>query len=466
MDTVFKRKLEDALSNKAFMRFDTFIIKEMGFELPEEEDYTVRRNALKEFRTRTGRREFASAPTMRKWFGIGGNARPSRDIVFEICFALGADKDKTEEYLTKGLGEPGFRINDYQEMIFLYGIENEVSFDNCVKMIGIFEDNLDNDVQFSKTHTTRELYTQYQSAKGKDMKSFLFWMNERNDWFRGYSVTTLEYMNRLKDSILEHVREDAAQYIEPLLHDTGYYKWYKTHRLTCKNHREGIQKFINRRNSSGEYYVNKADREDLMYMSKLAYSERNTNEQIIAEVFSQSDNYSNKNDDGSISGIKKMSKKYLSDLFNVPIHKENLIRVSQAMRTLAKMDNDDRCPEWISDFGMAYTKGNGDFSSVYAANKSLNDYAKENKRRTLLIKRVDLLPLIFHLSQLQYCKQSDNQYNAEDAKRYFINIADMILNACNMDKISTEYELDVALLTCFQEEEMYQYSDVLDTIHM
>ena len=52
---------------------------------------------------------------------------------------------------------------------------------------------------------------------------------------------------------------------------------------------------------------------------------------------------------------------------------------------------------------------------------------------------------------------------------FFTDLADIVaqtaaLTACNMAPISRTYELDTALLTCFQPEEMYGYPDVLEVL--
>lgn len=466
MDNSFEKKLKEVLNSKAFIRFDSFLIREMGFQLVgNDEDDAIRKEALKEFRKRTKNYEFVTAPTLRKWFGIGGYSKPSRDIIIEICFALGVGKEKTAEYLTKGLGEPSFQINDYQEMVFLYGLEHDVSYENCLKMIDIFEENLDNEILFSKTHSTRELFTQYQKTKDMDMQAFIFWMTERADWFRGYSVTTLDYMVHYRTAIIEYIRKDAKEYLEYMLTEAGYYRWVKLHGVGKKNTKDSIQKFVNRKDKTGTYYVSIDDRKSILEMTKLAYSEKDTNVQILAEVFSVSDNVIQKNDTGRYDNIRKMSGKYISDLFNVPVHKEHSIKVAQALRTLKKMGENEECPEWINNIAKECIKHNESFENVKEAYDILNSYAKEHKRRTILIKRGDILPLVFHLSQRRYMSQHEDEYDMETAKQSFLKLADATLVACNMEKVNAEYELDMALLACFQEDDMYQYSDVLDVIY-
>jgi hypothetical protein len=47
---------------------------------------------------------------------------------------------------------------------------------------------------------------------------------------------------------------------------------------------------------------------------------------------------------------------------------------------------------------------------------------------------------------------------------HFRNLADNTMNACNMAVLSEKYQLDVALLSCFQENEMFSYAELLDAL--
>jgi len=90
---------------------------------------------------------------------------------------------------------------------------------------------------------------------------------------------------------------------------------------------------------------------------------------------------------------------------------------------------------------------------------------KEQKRRCVVIQRSDILPLLLHASQYDYRKKyKDKQYNAQEAKKYFVEFANTVLAVCSMTPINSLYELDTALLACFQPEEMYGYPDILEAL--
>lgn len=56
---------------------------------------------------------------MRRWFGINGYSQPTREQVYEICFALSLSGEDAEEFLRMGIHEPGVQFNDFHEVIYL-----------------------------------------------------------------------------------------------------------------------------------------------------------------------------------------------------------------------------------------------------------------------------------------------------------------------------------------------------------
>ncbi len=467
MESKFQKELKRLLQEGKFLSFDSFIIREMGYSLPQnlsdtKTEQEIRHKAFLEFRKRTDKQNFATMPTMRRWFGIGSYSRPSRENVYRICFALGADKEKTEQYLTEGLGEPSFQINDYYEIIYLFGLENGLSYEECIQMARVFEESLDRDVSFQKTHTTRELFSQYQASRTYSKEEFLLWMADRSDWFKGYSRTTLDYLARIRSNIISGIRREATEQLEILLDGAGFENWKKRHPLVQKEKdlRKVIRRFVNSYKKNKYYEVAEDIGESILELSQIAYGEKEANSKLLSEV------YAVENTKAGSENIRVMSGKYLSDLFNVPTMKEQAIRTGQVLRALNELSDTAACPEWIVKLGEDYTHGKGNFSTVASAKKEFENFAKEHKRRCLLIQRGDILPMLLHLSQQQYLEVHGDDYEAKEAKKLFCDLANSTLNACNMAVLSEDYQLDVALLATFQEEEMYSYSDILDVLSL
>lgn len=449
----FRKELQRTLEGQ-FIQFDRFIIQKMGFDL--EQDEHVRSDAFHEFRKRTGREPIATMPTMRRWFGIGDFHAPTRENVIKMSFALSLEPEEAGEYLTKGLGEPFFQINDYFEAIFLYGLGHHLTYDDCLKMAAVFEGNMEEDLVFSGTKSTKELLVSFEKHKELGKEEFLLWMSDRADWFKGYSRTTFNYLTRFRNNIMEEIREDAKQRLDGLLRETEYGHWLKRH-PAMRDAKDSIDRFIGGgKKWRRKYRVSEHMEQCIRELVKLAYDERELNTRMLSEVFSTME--------GRGGGFRRFTMKYLSDLFHIPDKKEQAIRTAQALRTLDALEKQDACPDWIQKLGEEYTRARGDFSNVEMARESLIHFQKENKRRVLLISRSDLLPLILHVAQRQYEREHGEFYNREQAKTHFRDLADATLNACNMEVLNEEYRLDQALLMCFQEDEMYTYAELLDAL--
>lgn len=464
----FYEVINNLVKEKEFNSFDSFIIKEMGFDWDsitnEEQKEKVRYEAFHIFRKSTNQKNFASLPTMRRWFGISGKAKPSREIVYEICFEMNLDKEKAKEYLTKGIGEPSFQVNDYQEIIYLYGIENGISFKQCLKMIEMFEKNMDREIIFQKTHTTKELTEQFEIVKNANSQEFILWMIDRADWFKGYSYTTLNYLAKMRANIMEGIREDSKKLLENLLQETNYKKWSSKHGRGRDEYKK-IRKYVKSLGSDKDFNVSENLGESILELARLVYSEKEANSRLLSEIYSSPESKISSKKKERTTEICGMTGKYLSDLFNIPTKKEQKIRVSQMMRELNEYQPNDKCPEWIQKLGNMYTKGKGDFSTVSCAMEELKKYESENRRRCLLIQRGDILPMILNIAQRKYWEENEWEYKKDRARQIFIDLANVTLNACNMAKLNEEYELDAVLLACYQEKEMFSYSDVLDVIY-
>lgn len=463
----FAEYIERERKRHAFLRFDSFIMEKMGYTYGGDEGAEkLRHQAFREFRQRTGRQDFASMPTMRRWFGMNGKyRRPSREHVYEMCFAMKLDREETEEYLTRGLGEPSFQINDYQELIFLYGIENKRTFEECIRMAQRFEKNLDVDYTTSKTHSTRELQKQFEINKHMESNDFLLWMIDRAEWFKGYSQTALTYLETYKNNIIKGIREEEKKRLNDLLREAGYEKWCSEREdIVHPNTRESIEKFVKNYDSSFFYNVSESMGNIIMELAKDVYSDKFTNIRLLSEVFAPGET---ENEENEVieripnDSVKTMSEKYLSDLFHMPEHRELSIRIAQARRKLSELSEDEPCPEWGKTLIADIVPEPLHVETVAEGKQILDKAYQDNGRRCLTVQRGDLLPLIHTAAQQQYFKEHAGDYQKDIAKKMFCEMANTTLNACNMMELSEEYELDTILLACYADKEMYSFNDVL-----
>lgn len=450
----FHDSVKKVLNSKQYIRFDQYMIEKLGFS--EKED---RHMIFREFRKRTNREDIASMPTMRLWFGMDRFKKPSRENAFHICFALGFSVEETEELLQKGLGEAGIQVNDYQELIFRYCLENGLHFDKALALGEMFEEALDTDITLSKTHSTEELMQQYERSKGLKPEDFLMWMTDRADWFKGYSQTALNYFLLMKKQIVSQIREDSQKMLEDYLRESGYYVWkgINARKHKGKSEKDRIHLFLKSEKNIKKYGFSEELKRIILELCRVVFAVKDTDSTLIAELYDKS--HRKGTDKGDVP--KQMSNKYLSDLLHIPEHKEKTMRVAKALRELERMNSSQPCPQWIVELGELCLKKKGDFSSVAAGIESLKYWKKENKRRCYIIQRDDLLPLIFHISQNASRKK---EYKQAEARGSFVDLANTTLNACNMSGISENNMLDALLLQCFQEEDMYSFSELLENI--
>lgn len=463
----FARMLKNVLKTQHFMRFDEFIIRDLlelddGQTIGEEE----RKQAWLVFKKRTHSRQIASLPTMRKWFGLTDYARPHREHIFEMALVMQFGREKTQEYLMHGILEPSFQINDYQELIYLYGLDNGLTFETCQKLIAHFELQMDASVEILQTQKTSVIQQQYEEIKHKSTEEFMLWMTDNTAFFKGYSKTTLEYFVQYKVEIIKYIRSDALAELEDLLAQTDYAAWRAKKRLIKRSQKELIGQYValnqkRKKNKLSDVLVG-----NILELSQIAYSDYENNSLMLSEVFAPNLKGATSCIPGS--SIKGMSAKHLSDILNVATQKERAIRVAQSLRQLTPMKGDAVCPEYIQQLVLEYSKGKAIVNTVDDAKDWLGHFQKEQKRRQLLLQRSDLLPLVLYIAQRRYFETIDNdlvRYDAETAKQYFIDLANGVLNACNMATIHPEYELDMALLVCFQEKDFFNYSDILEVLY-
>lgn len=454
-----KSSIQEWITKREYRSFDCFLIHQMGYTLEDTDDVGTRQNAYRKFCEKISPLTLASAPTVRRWFGIGGYAVPGRETVFAICFALGLNEKQTERFLIEGLKEPSFQINDYMEIIYLYGLERGLTQKECDDMAAEYESRLDIDILFCRTHSTHELRKQYQVKKDLPPDKFLEWMIENAKFFKGYSQTVLDYFSRYKKLILDSMKEDAEIVLHTLLEETEYSLW-KRRRFIRETNLETIRRYI--------YSKKKIDAElraNILEMAQVVYSENHPNALLIRELFSF--NYRALADMVKERKLFRMTEKRMSDLLGMAVQRERQMRSLLGLHTLQKMDRDAPCPEEIRHLMAELDFDISPQITAAQAGEWLRDYMKKQKRRCLLLQRGDILPMVIYMVQRDYMKKISydmDKYNAEEVTKYFEEVANATLSTCDMAPLNREYELDTLFYLCFQESEMYSLADVLDVL--
>lgn len=426
--------------NQIFFRFDNYIICKMleyEWENATVTDFSesCRYQAYHIFLKRIGGHRIAAYSTIQKWFGIHGWSRPNREKLFELCFALGSSEQEVREMLVKGAQEPDFQINDYREMIFLYGFGKGMSYKDCLDMIEEFELALPTNLQLLQHNHTTDMWKGYVDNCYLDRQGFLVWMLERSEEFKGYSKTVLGYFQDLKREIIEEIRGDATQQLEELLGESGFLPWKKNRYPGKHRKKEAIFRYIQESRDKYPRRISEELAKTIRELVQIVEMPLDSNKELLVELYEDSHRKYRKPGTRCRRGeMRFLDDKYLSDLLNVGFQKEKLMKL-----ILTEPHNKEE--------------------------REKRSYAiQEQKRRCLLLKRQDILPLIHCVSQKRYIRRLEKEeYSADKAKEQFIALADRILTACQMVPVDEKrYELDALLCSCYKQEDMCSLAEALE----
>ena len=459
--------------------FDYFLINkwagvenEVCFEdLNDEEIMALRKRAHRNFNKAIKGKNVANSRTIRKWFGYDEPALPKRETLFRLVFALGLTSEETSDYLVNGMLEPSFQINDYRELIYMYGLDNRLTYEDCTRMIAVYEKSAHYDTEYIQGNHTAQLWEMYGINKNSLPEEFLEWMLQNEAMFKGYSKTVLDCFIKLTDDIQECIKSDAREYLHELVTENGYNEWKKNGGRNG-DMQELVPGFIRR--------LLRLDREeDKVKLAKsmknaysLAYGEsRNTN--IIKNI------YMHENLLNSISGMENFvnktietsfasrTDKYMSQILSVSVQKSYQMQLRIILSYLGELDDNATCPEEIvnllEEHGVVMTK----CKDVGSCLRKVNSLLTNQTQNCELIGRDDILPLVHYLSQRQYANmmREDNVlYDMEQARNHFENLANAILNRCQMALISPEYRLDYLMLSSYCKEDMYSLVEMMEAI--
>lgn len=464
----FSRVIERKLEKREFMRFDLFLIRRMGYDLggSEEEREEARREAYQTFMKTVGKEKPASIPTVRKWFGIRGFRAPSREQVFRIAFSLQLSVEELKQYLMEGIHEPSFQINDYSEIIAMYCLENKRSYAVYRKMAEQYEAGLERQQELSRESNTQWLFRQFEFVKSYSEEQFMHWMWEHAKLFKGYSVTVQEFLNKYREQVVAYVRVEVKRQLDLLLSETGYAAWRKKRfRKPGEREEELIKKYLRWNMKSKETDIEEHLRKSILELTRLAYSKSGMNTRLLSELFQIRQARIPYPVELPERVIHTVSGKYLSDLFRIPDRNEIRIHTKQAIQELKEKKQEEPCPVYVKDMINHYARGDMGISDVGEALEWLEEFDHEGRRRRLIIKREDLLPMILYVAQQRYLKENRGEgipYRRAEAQRIFTDMANATMISCNMAPLNENYMYDMILLACFQEDEMYNYGDVME----
>lgn len=434
--------------------FESFLIKKWlpeGAEQegPEKQQTLAFQNCFRAIR----HAETVSRNTLRKWFQSESGVFPKREQIIQFAFAAHFTVDMLQEYLQEGILEPGIQVNDYREMIFMYGLEHACSYKECLDMITFFERRVNHpDIAILQRTHTEKLKEFYAGCHALDREEFLVQMCEHAEYFKGYSRVALKYFIELKREIVEYAIESDRMELEERLAHLKFQEWVTEHDLERVG-KEDIRRFVRNISRRKESYISQAEKNEIYRLLRTAWPQKQNNEKLLKTVYSLP---------AKRLPIFGMDQKKLSQILRIAENKEKEIKLSWALSCLSgSEDKSAACPQWVCKLMEEYklpSKG-----TVGAAEKYLEKCRIDQRQRCHLVRRLDLLPLIHYVAQLRYDRENTG-YNRERAREIFVCLANEILSDCQMVVLNEEYRIDNLFLSSYMSTEMDSFADLMEKL--
>lgn len=442
-DTTFQEKLYAKLTQRFYHKFDDFITRKWwdcrGKETIEDED---RENAYKKFYRQIKSAQIASRQTVRKWFGLGGTCSiPSRENIFKVALVTELSVEETVEYLQDGISQPGFQENDYREFIVKYCLDNKCGLDKCQRMIEFYEQKSQFAGKWEQLSYTNWLREQYNIVKSYTPEDLLLWMHKQQKNFKGYSMTVLNCYRQLIEQCLNILRNDVQEMLDRALRNEEFFEWLDKNDIRQPYDAETIEHFVKNKLRSRKNPMSAQNAKEIRNMAAIVYASHDRISDLILEIYSTmpgrkkgSGGYLIYNALGK--QVKRVDNKYISELLNTAILKEKqmVLQMELAQETDEKVKEEKQ--------------------------KELRKFSQ----RIHLLQRSDILVLVQYIvyQKTQKKIEQGENYDAELVRREFREYSNSILGLCGMRKLDEAYMLDYVLLSCFDQDEMYLFCDVIE----
>ena len=449
MGDTYYEQLYFKLTQHFYHKFEDFITRKWcNCRLNEEISDDDRSHAYKNLYQEIKSAQIANRQTVRKWFGIGGRCSiPSRENVLKIALATKMSVLEATEYLQYGISQPGLQENDYQEFIIMYCLEHQYGLKKCQRMIEYYEQKSQFAGKWQQTSCTSWLHDQYDVVKDYSPEEILIWMHKNQKHFKGYSMTVLNCYRQLVEKCLTIFRSETQAVLVRTLQKEGFFEWLHANGMGENYTSVEIERFVKNKLRSRKEPMTTQSAKEIRNMLAVVYASHDRMSDLVVEIYSTMPGRKKNNGKFMIynaledqNQIKRVDNKYISELLNIAILKEKQMVLQME---IAKESNEQ-------------------------LRKEKQKGLKKMKQRVHLIQRSDLLVLAQYIvyQQLVGEIEQDKMYCVESAQREFREFADGILEVCGMRKLDESYMLDFVLLSCFDQEEMYLFGNVIEEMEI
>lgn len=446
MEELYQQQLLKRIMAYYYEQFESFITRKWcDYKLPQIIRDTDRKYAYKRFYRIVKNENVANRQTIRKWFGLSDNkSTPNRNQIFKIAFALNMTLAEAEDYLKNGISDAGFHVNDYEEFMMMYCLDNGIDYEQYQKMLEFYERKCEKDCEWEQTSHTQWLVVQYENIKDLSVEDFLVWMCKNQKYFKGYSLTLLYIYHSLIERSLQYVRRDIKSILMRELEPTGFFQWAKRHNINEPYEAQDIERFVKNKSRQKCTSMTADIVKEIRYLLAGAYASKDRMTDLISEIYTfSSGKTAKKGRKGAgqcpeiIAEIKRVDSKYISELLHIAVLKEE--QMKRKIHIAGIEDEEEKKEE----------------------KKKLAAYSQ----RIHQVQRNDLLILIqyvFYKRVMTDIEDRKYQYNRERAKEDFCEYANGILETCGMRLLNESYLFDAMVFACFGEKDMYLFSEILE----
>ncbi len=409
MSDVYCKQLYRDITSNYYQRFDRFITARWCRKPEEELEPEDRPTAYKCFYRQIKGSGIANRQTVRRWFGLDGEQSiPSRSNIFRIALVTEMSVMETQEYLKYGISQQEIQDSDYREFIARYCLDHKLGLDKCRRMIEFYEQKSQDRGKWEQESNTKWVREQYSVVRNYPEEEFLVWMHKHQQYFKGYSLTALNSYRQLIEECLIFLRKDVMESLAQELQSAGFLEW------RAEKGQDGVY--------GG---AAQARMSDLVLELYSTMPGRNKHQERYALYNALG------------SELRRVDKKYISELLNSAVLREKQMVLQ--MELAAETDESIR--------------------------KAKERELKKFKQRIHMIQRSDLLVLVQYViyrRMIEISELYDQPYNFKVARYEFCELADGIMEMCGMRAVDDSYMLDHVLLSCFAEDDMYLFLEVIE----
>ena len=447
-----------------------------NLNLSENTPDKIRHTAYLNFYKQIKSYKIASRQTIQRWFGIGGFAVLSRRQLLTCALCLHFSLKETQDYLLHCLSQWDLQVNDYEEMICMYCLENQLGYDSFKYMVHFFETHTDQELRPLQTARTDLLKKTYEKKKNLPQQEFLLWMCHSAELFKGYSMTVYSYYIHLLNEAFQYYQKECLGELQTLLARTDFEDWKTSnaHSLSgMKSEKERIRRYLKNMQRRKTLSVSPEELHDIQNLYVIAYAPKARISDLLNQIY-----HNNKKDSDTWNHemfaqlsdflgeeMQWENSKYISELLSMSIQKEQQMLYQRASAALEPLDPKTLCPDWICRLlNRKYPKQKSFF--IKDARKVITKELKKQKTRVRNIQRSDLLLLIQYIYSVKYDSETQHSltgYRKEDAINGFVTLSNTILTTCGMREINPSYRLDQLLLSCITDDEIVLLGNLLDT---